>query len=577
VQIRRLELTRFRRFEHLTWHPRPGINCLVGPGDAGKTTLLEAIARATSPTPAGAASEHDYYRRRTEDGFEIELVLGALDEPLRAAFRPPALWGWRGPDAEMVQAPVDGIEPVMRLLVHGTPDLEVEHRLLLPNDEEVNFSADKRRLLGLCRVGEMRGGSREFRMARGSLLERTVGREEVRGAAARAVRDASTELELPDQVEERLGDLQEKLRREGVSSEELSLEVLSPPGQSLLGLLGLALGPSGEAIPLALSGQGAQRLASFVLASGLKAGAALIVMDEVEYGLEPYRRRLLVQRLRELATGRGQAFLTTHSSTVLAELEFDELLRVDVSDRDARPRVRAFAPALAKIARADAECLICRLPIVCEGTTEVELLRGLLPGFALKDGIDLDAVGIRFVDGGGQPQAFDVIRGFRDADFAVGVFLDEEREHRGRRKQARADDRISVGRFRNVASTEEALARNLPTERLDELLEVSGGSFPRIAESRRRQLNHHLGMEGDRSPSTLVANEGEERVRSAIAEAAHKCDWFKARPDAKALAAWLGDGRLPAPMAEDLASFYGAIRPLLWPIRKAPANAEQRA
>lgn len=49
--IRRVTLRRFRQFENFVWEPQPGINCLVGPGDSGKTTVLEAIARVTSPAP----------------------------------------------------------------------------------------------------------------------------------------------------------------------------------------------------------------------------------------------------------------------------------------------------------------------------------------------------------------------------------------------------------------------------------------------------------------------------------------------------------------------------------------------
>lgn len=160
--IRRLTLRRFRRFEYCTWEPSVGINCLVGPGDGGKTTMLEAISRATSPSPYGPAAEHDYYRRRTDDGFEIELVLGALEDRLKGMYRPPPLWGWVGPGQQLRDAPVDA-EAVL-VVVRGTPDLELEHRVRSPDGEELFFSADKRRELGLCRVGDARGSAREFRV-----------------------------------------------------------------------------------------------------------------------------------------------------------------------------------------------------------------------------------------------------------------------------------------------------------------------------------------------------------------------------------------------------------------------------
>ena len=226
--IRRLTLRRFRQFEDFTWDPSEGINCLVGPGDGGKTTMLEAISRATSPSPYGPAAEHDYYRRRTDDGFEIELVLGALDDRLKGMYRPPALWGWVGSGQQLRDAPVDA-EAVLVVLVRGTPDLELEHRVRSPDGEELFFSADKRRELGLCRVGDARGSAREFRMARGSLVERTLGRDEVRGAAATAVREASKLLDIPAEVAERLEGLDGRLRGDGLAADPVRLELLSPP------------------------------------------------------------------------------------------------------------------------------------------------------------------------------------------------------------------------------------------------------------------------------------------------------------------------------------------------------------
>ena len=43
TQIRKLEVRNFRSIRTLTWIPASGINCLVGPGDSGKSTILEAI------------------------------------------------------------------------------------------------------------------------------------------------------------------------------------------------------------------------------------------------------------------------------------------------------------------------------------------------------------------------------------------------------------------------------------------------------------------------------------------------------------------------------------------------------
>ena len=41
--IRRLTIERFRGIERLVWSPKPGVHVIVGGGDVGKTTVLDAI------------------------------------------------------------------------------------------------------------------------------------------------------------------------------------------------------------------------------------------------------------------------------------------------------------------------------------------------------------------------------------------------------------------------------------------------------------------------------------------------------------------------------------------------------
>lgn len=603
--IRRLTLRRFRQFEAFAWEPSEGINCLVGPGDGGKTTLLEAISRATSPAPYGPAAEHDYYRRRTDEGFEIELVVGALDDRLKGMFRPPPLWGWVGPGEELRDAPVDA-EAVLVVLVRGTPDLELEHRVRSPDGEELFFSADKRRELGLCRVGDTRGSAREFRMARGSLVERTLGRDEVRGAAAGAVREASKLLDIPPEVMNRLDALAKRLRGDGLVADSVTLELLSPPGQSLLGLLGLALGERGEAIPLSQAGQGTQRLASFLLARALALAPALVVIDELEVGLEPYRRRLLVQRLRKLLEAGGQAFLTTHSSTVLSELDVAEVHRLDWSLEAARtshasdaeqppsdarslrvstPRLTRLSPDLARTKDENAEALLCRLPVVCEGQTEVEVLRVLLDQLAERDGYSLAALGVQLVDGGGQPHVFSVVDAYRAAGFRLGLFLDEEPVHSGARAERAGYDEVSAATWSGATCIEDALAKGLTLAQLDDLLEVGDPGADRLAEGRRQQLCAKLEHQGELGVVALAAVYDEAKVREAWAAAAHKpskkvSGWFKPRANAEALGAWLGEHGLPVGMREVLDEFWtvlSAAVPVGSPDEQARSDGEPDA
>jgi putative ATP-dependent endonuclease of the OLD family len=90
---------------------------MVGPGDAGKTTLLDALALLLSPNPSQAASELDYPNLDTSIPFSIEVVLGDLSDEVLAACYPPPLHGWRETDGTLLPVPSDGEDGVESALV----------------------------------------------------------------------------------------------------------------------------------------------------------------------------------------------------------------------------------------------------------------------------------------------------------------------------------------------------------------------------------------------------------------------------------------------------------------------------
>lgn len=77
--IRKLTVHRFRGLEKLDWRPEAGMNAILGGGDVGKATVLEAIALLLNPSNWAVLSESDYWQRDTTQEFTIEAVM-ALPE-----------------------------------------------------------------------------------------------------------------------------------------------------------------------------------------------------------------------------------------------------------------------------------------------------------------------------------------------------------------------------------------------------------------------------------------------------------------------------------------------------------------
>jgi hypothetical protein len=219
--------------------------------------------------------------------------------------------------------------------------------------------------------------------------------------------------------------------------------------------------------------------------------------------------------------------------------------------------------ALKRIQMADSEALLCRLPVVCEGRTEIELLSVVLDRLLLPNHQNLAALGVRLIDGGGQPNAFGVIAALRGADFKVGVFLDEESDHSGRR--AKLDDDPGVARefFSSGTCTEVALATKLDECWLNELLEIADPDVPRPGDGRRQQITEALHAKGALAPTELAKSHGWDAIRESIGVCAHRNGWFKQRANAKALAHWLIEGRLPGEIADDVTRLWSGLQTLL--------------
>ncbi len=77
--IRQLRIERFRGIESLTWNPKPGMNIILGGGDVGKTTIIEAVGLLLSPSNSLVLAEADYWLRKTDEEFMIRAAIALPD------------------------------------------------------------------------------------------------------------------------------------------------------------------------------------------------------------------------------------------------------------------------------------------------------------------------------------------------------------------------------------------------------------------------------------------------------------------------------------------------------------------
>ena len=82
-----------------------------------------------------------------------------------------------------------------------------------------------------------------------------------------------------------------------------------------------------DSLPYRLHGKGSKRLMSIAIQSELTKQGGIVMVDELEQGLEPDRIITLVRILK--CTTNGQVFITTHSLNVILEAEWNNLFVVN--------------------------------------------------------------------------------------------------------------------------------------------------------------------------------------------------------------------------------------------------------
>jgi putative ATP-dependent endonuclease of OLD family len=420
--IRALTIKRFRGVEEITWQPAKGLNVILGGGDVGKTTLLEAIALLLSPTNAVTVADTDYYMRKVDAEFVIEGVFALSPESgISEQLKPSWPWEWNGTEAVVPSADGEAPkgEPVYVLRVRGTEDLELAFEIVQPDGTADMLPVALRRKIGLVRLGGDDRSDRDLRLVQGSALDRLLSDKTLRSRIATKLALTEVEDELSDEAKKALEDLDDVFTEEKLP-DCLELSVTGSPGASVASMIGLtAYREADTQLPLACWGAGTRRLAALTIAEQNQGEHPITIVDEIERGLEPYRQRVLIGKLQ---SGKSQAFITTHSPAAISATVTGTLWYVGHDGRVGPLDAKKISDHRKK----DPDTFLSRLAIIAEGVTEVGFCRALLER-ALESA--LQQHGIHVSDGNGNDNTLDVLEALADGGLNFGGFADDEQKY----------------------------------------------------------------------------------------------------------------------------------------------------
>ena len=422
--IYKLTIQRYRSIKHLSWRPARGVNLILGGGDVGKTTILDAINLLLSPTNSASVLDSDYNLRDEEAEFSIEAVMALPSGGgINQLTKPSWPWNWNGLDAivpahDENRAPTG--EEVYVLRVRGTPDLELSYEIVQPSGTTETLPVSFRRAIGLVRLSGDDRNDRDLRLVQGSALDRLLTDKGLRSRMASKLAENDVRSELSDDARQALTDLDDAFRKRKLP-DDLDIAVTGGQGPSIASLVGLTAKRETVQLPLSSWGAGTRRLSALAIAEQIQGGNPITVVDEVERGLEPYRQRILMARLQAATS---QAFITTHSPAAISAAAKASLWYMDQTGGLGQ----LTGAKVAKLRADDPDAFLARLTVVAEGVTEVGFVRSLLT-MALAS--ELQPFGFHVADGGGHDTTIELLKSLSKAGMQFGGFADEEGRHSG--------------------------------------------------------------------------------------------------------------------------------------------------
>ncbi|HHQ4684553.1 TPA: ATP-dependent nuclease [Aeromonas veronii] len=535
--IRHIQISHFRTIKALSWYPNPGLNCLIGPGDSGKSTVLDAIDFVLGARRTYSFNDADFYNLDTASPIVITVTIGELDDELKNIERYGSfLRSYNSTTKIISDEPQFGEEVVLTLKLVVDADLDPDWRLFSERTDvdgiERRLPWKHRELISPARLGttgyqNLAWGSRSIL---NKLSEETFDVSAVLAQLGRQTRQAFAGQQVQG-VTDVLMQVQQIGNNLGVPVGQL---------QALLDVNGISLSNgaislhNSDGTPLRQLGTGSSRL----LISGLQKAtskSSILIVDEAEYGLEPYRiTRLLNELGSKEPVPMQQVFITTHSPYVLRELQANQLHVV--RKLPPPPPRHGYAPQIMShkiysleggdeqqsTLRVCAEAFLSKSVIICEGKTEIGLVRGIDLFNQDINHPTINAKGVYCADGGGDSM-FARAKVFSSLGYKIAIFKDSDKTQQHQQPTAEVIDiGIQVFEWLNNNATENAVFSACPIQLIQNLLDLA---IERKGEDSIRSNILHF------SNNEVSLDDCRERFddahRTVLANAANKKSWYK--------------------------------------------------
>ena len=478
ARIKNLTVKNFRGIKDLSIEfGDENLICFIGRGDSGKTTILEAISSVLSSSWNLAFYDTDFHNCDIDNPIEIETSIIGFPEKLLSDEK----YGLyvRSLNIETNETsdevlPEDSENIIPVLTVKLTVDKSLEPKWTIVNtreQEEKQISASDRATLNCSMVSDYidrhfswNKGSPLFSLLKGQGSPEMASQSNVVIDSLRQAKSKIDEFPFTDLKEvTNLIKNQAAVFGLNISETHTTLDFKE------LSIKDGRISLHENAIPFRLKGKGSKRIASFAIQSALVNNGGIMLVDEIEQGLEPDRIKQLIRTLKEQQP--SQVFLTTHSREVVTELNASSLVLVLKENNGSKIEVRRLSAdndRLQKAVRACSEAFFAKKVIVCEGATEIGICRAMDKWRISQDKEQMSFKDCAYVDGTGNTLV-ERSKEIQQAGINTSLFCDSDDPSVNKEKSSLKASSVDIFDCEADKCIEQQIIADLPWDGVKEL------------------------------------------------------------------------------------------------------------
>lgn len=522
--LHNLKIRNFRGVSEFNQNLSKGLTCIIGRGDSGKSTILDAISLVLSPSWSINFFDSDFYNSNTEIPIEIEATLSNLPDKLLTKF---GLYV-RGISDEGEDI-IDDMEseagrnsnPALTIRLTVTKYLEPIWTVVTNRHQEpISISASDRTLINAYPISEY--SDKHFSLNRGNPLYTLFKQKNIEDVdddtnpLIDIIRE--TKSKIDQNIAIKFQDIINLITEEAKVLGLQTSDVCAAIDHRDISIKENKVCLHQDQIPLRLNGKGTKRLISLAIQLSIANPNGIILIDEIEQGLEPDRVQHLVNTLRKYTD--SQIIFTTHSRDVIVELPCNSIFIKIKGVETLKP----IPENLQGCIRKHPEAFFAKRIIVCEGATEVGICRGLNEFRISADKPNISCLGIRLVDGGGS-EMIQCAKDFKLLGFDTCLLCDSDREDTNNEKERLKEIEIYIIDCDTSNSIEQQLFKDLDWESIVKLINYR----IEIDSHNSKSLFNDTYMRAESRPEYTESwyEKDSEELRKLFGDKSKKSDWYK--------------------------------------------------